>query len=118
MDDPVGPDDLLVVDGLDVATGTYLTPPTALGDLAAALRDAPVPGGGDERRLRRRSQADERHLGVTVGFDAEDLASVGWGIVTAPDVDTAVLAALEPLLARRRQQAGDRFRHLVVEDGE
>lgn len=118
MDQPVGRDDLLVVDGLDVATGTYLTPPTRLGDLAAALREAAVPGGGDERRLRRRSQADERHLGVTVGFDAEDLGSVGWAVVTAPDVDPAVLAALEPLLARRRQQAGDRFRHLVVDDGE
>lgn len=118
MDQPVSRDDLLVVDGLDIETGTYLTPPTSLGDLAAALREAPVPGGGDERRLRRRSHADERHLGVTVGFDAEDLGSVGWGIVTAPDVDAAVLAALEPLLARRRRQAGDRFRHLVVEDGE
>lgn len=116
MTEQPGPDDLLTVDGLDVTTGTYLVAPRRVGDLAASLRGAVQPD--DARRLRRRSQDDERHLGVTVGFDAEDLASVGWALVTAPDVDAGVLAALEPLLARRRVQAGDRYRHLTAEPGE
>ncbi|AEE45441.1 hypothetical protein [Cellulomonas fimi] len=117
MDAGPGRADLLVADGLDVATGTYLTPPRTLGEIADALRGTAAPPP-DARRLRRRTRDDERHLGVAVGFDPQDLASVGWGLVTAPGLDPAVLAALEPLVARRRAQAGDRFRHLEVLPGE
>jgi hypothetical protein len=110
-------DDLLVLNGIDVDTGEYLTPQLSIADLAEALRGdgSPPPG---TRELHRRRQDDEAHFGVVYGRDPDDLASVGWGVVVPPDLDPAVLEALEPLLAVREEQAGDLFQRLEVRPGE
>src|SRR3954447_25276029 len=108
---------LLVLNGIDVDTGCYLTPQLALADVAGALRGDPTPPPG-VRDLRRRRQDDEDHLGVVYGRDPQDLASVGWGIVVPPGLDSAVLEALGPLLALREQQAGDLFQRLELRAGE
>jgi hypothetical protein len=110
-------DDLLVLNGIDVATGDYLTPRLALSDVASALLGDPIkpPGGAD---LRRRRQADEDHLGVVYGRDPDDLASVGWGVVIPPSLDPGILEALDPLLRLREEQAGDLFKRLELRPGE
>jgi hypothetical protein len=117
LDSTAAQDDLLVLNGIDVDTGDYLTPKLAMGDLADALRGASsvLPGARD---LRRRRQDDESHFGVVYGRDPADLASVGWGVVVPPDLDPAVLDALEPLLRVREEQAGDLFKRLEVRPGE
>src|SRR4051794_1078119 len=134
---------MLVLNGVDVDTGHYLTPQLALADVAGAPpRDPPPPpgvrelrkrpAGGEDRpprapqlaladvagalrgdptpppgvrELRKRRADDEDHLGVVYGRDPQDLASVGWGVVVPPDLDPAVLEALEPLLRLREEQA-------------
>ncbi|MGY1636059.1 hypothetical protein ACI78V_05335 [Geodermatophilus sp. SYSU D00742] len=108
---------LLVLNGIDVDTGDYLTPRVALADVAGALRgDRTLPPATPE--LRRRRQADEEHFGVVYGRDPQDLTSVGWGLVTPPDPDPAVMEALDPLLRLREGQAGELFRRLEVRPGE
>jgi hypothetical protein len=110
-------DELLVLNGIDVDTGGYLTPQLPLAAVAGALRGGPqrLPGA---RELARRRQDDEDHFGVVYGRDPEDLASVGWGVVVPPDLDPAVEAALEPLLRLRQEQAGDLYQRLEVQPGE
>lgn len=51
-----------------------------------------------------------QHLGARDGVNARDLAAAGWGVICATDEPTETLQALAPLLARRREQAGARFR--------
>lgn len=109
--------DVLVINGIDVDTGEYLTPATTVAALAGALRADPVVGTGTSD-LRRRRQQDEDHFGVVYGRDPQDLASVGWGIVVPPEPDPAVLEALEPLLRRREEEAGGLFQRLEYRPGE
>ena len=114
---PAVEDDLLVLNGIDVDTGGYLTPGLAVADLARALRGNGEPAP-DSRELRRRRHSDEAHLGVVYGRNPEDIGSVGWGVVVPPGIEPAVLEALEPLLRFRQEQAGELFRRLEVRPGE
>jgi hypothetical protein len=112
-----GEESLLVLNGIDVDTGDYLMPKLALADVASALRGDPAQSRGVPE-LQRRQQNDMDHLGVIYGRDPQNLASVGWGVVTPSDLDRAVLEALNPLLRLREEQAGDLFRRLEVQPGE
>lgn len=71
------------------------------GEMAAAARRWRGPG----RRLRS-------------GIPADDLGRAGWGIVLPEDGDPAVREALEPLVALRREEAGDLFRELTYRRGQ
>ncbi|MGQ0839053.1 hypothetical protein [Actinokineospora sp.] len=105
----------LVVNGVDAETGGYLFAPDTAADLAAAAR-GDAPDDRHVRALRRRDREREPTFGVAYGHDPEDLASVGWAVVTAPG--SPVLDALRPLLNLRRAQAGPLYRELVVEPGD
>jgi hypothetical protein len=52
-----------------------------------------------------------------IDTDYKDLSSGGWGVIFPWDVDEAVIQALEPLLAWRRSQAGERYREFTKGDG-
>jgi Peptidase family C25 len=108
-----------VFNGIDGATGGYLTPPLTAHDLAAlaqgtqpgARTDAATPLVADEQRHRqelawRHRRATEATFAPIEGVDPKDLASAGWGVVFAHDADPAIRDALAPLLVRRRAQAG------------
>lgn len=58
--------------------------------------------------LARPAVETERRL--LFGIDAQNLAEAGWGVVFAPGTPAAVRDALLPLLDRRREEAGYRFR--------
>jgi len=57
-------------------------------------------------------------FGTEFGYDADDLADVGWGMVFASDVDPELhLQALDQLVTLRREQARDKFRIFSGADG-
>ncbi len=67
---------------------------------------------------RRAEQALRRARPPRYGVASGDLASAGWGVVFAQGIGAEVREALDPLLARRRRQAGDRYRELTYLPGE
>lgn len=91
--------DQVVFNGVDGATGEYLTPPLSVQQLFDLLRRRVRPGEEAVRPLDRE-------------IDPRDLAQTGWAVLFAGDGDPAVRRALAPLLALRREQAGERFREL------
>jgi hypothetical protein len=107
----------LVLNGIDLDTGKYHTPPVPLGELARSIRTQ-QPGGAHADELRRRRLDDEAHYGVIYGRDAEHIDEAAWGLVIPRDFDQAVLEALGPLISVRREQAGDLYQQLTVEPGE
>jgi hypothetical protein len=107
----------LFFNGIDIDTGGYLTPPISLADLASEIR-AERYGGEHLNELRQRYQDDEEHLGVMYGRDPNDIGSAAWGLVIPRDMEKEVLDALEPLVALRREQAGDLYKCLTVEPEE
>lgn len=117
MSDRSAGDELLVLNGIDLDTGDYLTPKSSVGEVAQGLRED-LAGPVDAPELTRRRHDDEDHLGVRYGLDPQDLAAVGWGLVVPSGVDPTVLDALEPLLRLREEQAGGLFRRLDLLPGE
>ncbi|MFE5589997.1 hypothetical protein [Streptomyces sp. NPDC056549] len=107
-----------VFNGVDADTGTYLFAPTPLAALAERVRATDRPDGRPLLELRNRRHQDEAHLAVMYGRKPEELASVGWALLTAEELDPAVLDALEPLRRLRRHQAGDLYREVTVKTGE
>ena len=87
--------DSLRILGIDGSTGRPLE----------SLPVAEVQRWAEEARRKPRPP----RYGVATG----DLGSAGWGAVFAEGIGGAVHEALEPLLARRRRQAGDRFKILT-----
>lgn len=88
----------VVFNGIDGTTGGYLTSPMPVRRMFDVLRGRDRPVAEVEKPLRN--------------TDPRDLAATGWAIVYGDDLDPAVREALEPLVARRREQAGERFREI------
>jgi TIR domain/Peptidase family C25 len=101
--------DLLTFNGVNGATGAYGLPPMTGEDLSRFLRGEEKPENLAELCFRHQ-QKDGRHYGVKEGVDPKRLDQAGWGAVFAHDADPAVREALAPLLALRREQAGDLFK--------
>lgn len=93
--------DDVVFNGIDGTTGDYLTRPLAVREMFGVLRRRDRPVGEGARPLDRE-------------VDPRNLAAAGWAIVFAGEGDPAVREALEPLVGWRREQAGERFREIVL----
>ncbi len=102
--------------GINGATGEYGLPPMSGEELSKLIVGEAPPENLSELRYRHRQQG-EAHLGVKEGVDPRNLGEAGWGIVFARDADPAIRAALQPLLDRREEQAGERFAVYEGEDG-
>ena len=101
--------DLLTFNGINGATGDYGLPPMTGADLASFITGERKPENLKELRQRHRAES-EAHLGVKEGVDPKRLDESGWGILFADDADPAIKEALSPLIALRRQQAGQAFK--------
>src|SRR5688572_28708157 len=101
-------DDVPVLNGINGATGSYLSA-LSLDQIARIARGEPVEAivSGE---LRVRHEATDLTFGAPLGIDPQDLAQVGWGVVFAHDVAADVVLALKPLLDLRRAQSGDLFK--------
>src|SRR4051794_7238709 len=102
-------EDLLTFNGVNGATGLYGLPPMTAQELSRFLRGEEKPENLAELRFRS-GQRDNRHFGVKEGVDPKRLDQTGWGVIFAREVEPAVREALAPLLALRREQAGDHFK--------
>jgi hypothetical protein len=122
--------------GVDGASGQYLTPSLTEHDLATLAQgkpltqpEAPVNSSPrDEQEARHLNELAWRHRVATEatfapieGVDAKNLAEAGWGVVFAVDANPAVREALAPLLEHRRSlaaaQVETRYRELTGGDG-
>jgi hypothetical protein len=110
----------LFFNGIDGASGSYLLPPLAPADVAAAAQGVRR-DSEHTRDLKLRLQRTEATLGPKEGIDPDDLAAAGWGVIFASDADPAIRAALHELLELRRRQAGARderhYREYAGPDG-
>jgi hypothetical protein len=96
----LSPDELPLPFGIQAETGTPL-PGLTVDDLAGIRSDDPAVNN-------RGARGGGAHLAIE-DVDANDLSQAGWAVVFAEDVDPAVKAALQPLLAHRERQAGALF---------
>jgi len=94
--------------GINGATGQYLTPQQTAEQLAASAQEA------KKNPVERRLEA----FGLPFDANPNDLATTGWGVVFAEDAPATLKEALEPLLARRRAAAGVLFHQLAYKPGE
>jgi hypothetical protein len=110
----------LYLNGINGATGQYLTPPVDQA-AAAALARLQAPADPDLAADLRSSQEALRRpfMALPFGYDPLDVARVGWAVVYGPGVSAEARDALAPLLARRRVQVPpDRCKDLEVRAGE
>lgn len=114
------PPDPFVFNGIDGASGGYVTPALSPQDLAnlaqgkplsnplaspaAAPSDLTTPDHLRDLQFLHQIKTEET-FALAEGYDARDLAQSGWGAVFAHDANPAVREALQPLLDHRRAQA-------------
>src|SRR5262249_4923560 len=109
--------------GVNGATGEYLTPPLKAEQLlAAALGEGETPKAHLDDLRAKKSEKDPNNpkYAPLPWFDPKNLADVGWGVIFPRKCDPAIQAALKPLLNLRRQQAAstrDRFRIYAGDEG-
>ncbi len=123
---PTERQELCVFNGINGATGKYLTAPVeprdffkaTLGRYADRTRKADsdvlarvISGGQAGERhlneLKARHESIQPSFGVRPGIDAGKLEQAGWGIVFHCDADPSIKDALQELMDWRKPQAGD-----------
>ena len=109
----------VVLNGINGSRGVYGVQPLRLSSLKRIILGEEKREIDDQKLLEGRAfWADEQPFVAKSGVDVQSLAESGWGVVfPAKDADPAVREALQPLLAWRKAQAGDRFYEFSGEKG-
>jgi hypothetical protein len=103
-----------VFNGIDGATGGYLTPPMTTHQVVELARDKGVDEDQMEASVRKRTDGAMEDFVIKAGLDPTNLSHAGWGVifpaVTPSDkeavaVQAAIREALQPLLDLRKAQA-------------
>jgi hypothetical protein len=113
----------LFLNGIDVETGSYLTPGITT-EMVARLARGQSLEGSDLRDVRMRRSLDamtQYQMGVGEGIDPNDLSQAGWSIIfpssLPPKELDAILEALQPLLDLRKAQAKSLYKEALGENG-
>jgi hypothetical protein len=114
------PEALLTFNGINGSTGRYGIEPMTADALSRAIQGKP-PATPEElahlRELELRRQTDTlANYAPKEGVDPKKLEQTGWGAVFAFGADPAIYIALSPLLKRRKEQAGERYREYLGPD--
>jgi len=121
---------LLILNGIDGASGEYDLPPQRPQDLARVARGLPLEAA-DKQDIQIRRAVDQQsiasfgslqtteHFGLVEGKDPKDLSQAGWGVIfpqamADKDVQT-IKEALHPLLQHRKEQAAAQKAHYYKE---
>ncbi len=121
---------LLVLNGINGASGDYDLPPQRPQDLARVARGLPLEAA-DKQDIQIRRAVDQQsiasfgslqtteHFGLVEGKDPKDLSQAGWGVIFPAALDARQLAALKealkPLLEHRQTQAAAAKAHYYKE---
>jgi hypothetical protein len=100
--------DTCYANGVDASDGGVLVDALPAAAVVPSAR-AYKPDGKVVAQLRERSKPENRHR-IREGFDASRLEVAGWAVIFAPGVNPGVKRSLAPLLERRRDEAGARYR--------
>jgi hypothetical protein len=104
---------LVYVNGIDFDTGDYAFAPRSIDDIAKQVFEHPgTDAFGNTHGEKPRSFA------LPFDMDPKKLDQSGWGVVFHAETPQKVRDALEPLMALRRTQAGERFKVLDYRKGE
>jgi Peptidase family C25 len=106
----------LVLNGINGATGGYLLPGLCVEDLARAARGE-KPEEEHRKALAGRHAAGAPSFGLGLEWDPQKLEEAGWAVIFASDANPELIAALQPLLALRKGQAGERYRQYSGAEG-
>jgi DNA/RNA endonuclease G (NUC1) len=133
VSDPIAPalnageTDQFVFNGINGATGEYLTPPMSAAGLARlAQADPSIPANPADQRqaavhfrqLQARAEFGSlEYYGVRYGTQPDSVESAGWCVVFPQTVDPYVVQALRPLLDLRKGQAGAYYREFGGDKG-
>ena len=113
-------DGRIYLNGIDAETGRALAPPLSLAEAGRLARGRP-PAAESAGLLKRFWDVLRRPFrGLPDDIDATDVASAGWAIAFAADTPAEVRAALEPLIAHRRDHTrvpADRLKVLEYHPG-
>jgi hypothetical protein len=104
--------------GVDATTGSYLVPPLCEREAVDLARKSRL-GTAELSDAKHRKDVGRPVLRVHEGVDPRRLDQAGWGVLfSATDPHApAIRDALTPLLARRREQAGQGFAQYLGADG-
>ncbi|RPJ50460.1 MAG: hypothetical protein EHM21_04940, partial [Chloroflexi bacterium] len=94
--------DKLYFNGIDAITGQYSLPPMSAGDLSAAIQGQ-LPDDETKALNNWFKNRNVENYGIIEGHDPLKLEEAGWGIVFPAKTDPAVVEALKPLMAWRKQ---------------
>ena len=100
-------DTSIALNGIDGASGTYLTPALSIDEVAQLAQGASLE---DLDALRARVAQQARTYGVAWDVDANDLAQTGWGVIFPHDARADIQSALATLLKLRAEQAASLFK--------
>jgi hypothetical protein len=121
---------LLILNGINGASGEYDLPPQRPQDLARVARGLPLePADKQDIQIRRAvdqqsiasfgSLQSTEHFGLVEGKDPKDLSQAGWGVIFPAALEARQLAALKealkPLLEHRQAQAAAAVSHYYKE---
>jgi hypothetical protein len=111
---------LLILNGINGASGDYDLPPQRPQDLARVARGLPL-DLAEKRDIQIRRAVDQQsiasfgsllsteHFGLVEGKDPKDLSQAGWGVIFPAALESrqisALQEALQPLLEHRQSQA-------------
>jgi hypothetical protein len=110
----------IVLNGIDGTTGQYLVPPMTLAEATKLARGTAQPPGEEKETLAaaaERIPLKDYALPVDVD-DENDLAKTGWAVVFPSGTPAAVRKALDPLLRKRRKDAGGLYKELEFKPGD
>jgi hypothetical protein len=97
-------DQSIILNGINGATGGYYTEPMDVQEALPFVSHQP--DGPETLNVLRNlhQQAAQPHLGLAFDRDPRRPEEAGWGIVFHESEDTAVRAALQPLIDHRKRQ--------------
>ena len=110
------PDGRLFCNGINGATGQFLTPPVSIDDVAALVRAEPQP---DPDLTGSRRKGPDKIAALPFNIDPLDMSRSGWALVFPEGTASAVRDALVPLLKHRQGQIpADRCKELEYKPGD